>query len=105
VQRNGLSATLATVHTPRRETPRHVPDLLNIIDAAGLAPAIKEQATSVVQRLAAVEAEIHGETIEQVHLHELGGDDTLADIVGALAGAADLGLEAVYVCRRLLARG
>lgn len=105
VTRNGLAATLATVQAPEQPAHRHVPDLLELIGAADLPEALKTRAAQIVQRVAVVEAAIHNEPVEQVHLHELGGDDTLADIVGALAGVADLGLEAVYVSALLLARG
>ena len=105
VTRNGLAATLATVQAPEQPAHRHVPDLLELIGAADLPEALKTRAAQIVQRVAVVEAAIHNEPVEQVHLHELGGDDTLADIVGALAGVADLGLEAVYVSALPLARG
>ncbi len=105
VTRNALSATLATVRVPKQEAHRHVPDLLEIITRADLPETIKAQAVKIVGRVAEVEAGIHNEPLEQVHLHELGGDDTLADIVGALAGVADLGLEAIYVSPLPMARG
>jgi uncharacterized protein (TIGR00299 family) protein len=55
--------------------------------------------------LAAAEARIHHSPIESVHLHEVGGDDALIDIVGVLAALENLQIERVYVSPVPLARG
>jgi hypothetical protein len=60
---------------------------------------------SIFRRLGEVEASIHGTTPDQVHLHELGGVDTIVDVVGALAGLDALGVEAVYASPLPLGRG
>lgn len=42
------------------------------------------------------EAAIHGTTLERVHLHEVGSVDAILDIVGAIWGLEQLGVERVY---------
>ena len=54
----------------------------------------------MIQRLAEVEARIHHGPIESVHLHEVGGDDALIDIVGVLAALENLQIDRVYVSPR-----
>ena len=105
VMRGALSALQADVITPRQEEHRHVPDLLAIIDRAAITDRVKQQARSAIERLAEVEARIHHSSIESVHLHEVGGDDALIDIVGVLAALDDLQIERVYVSPVPLARG
>ncbi len=105
VMRGALSAVQAAVITPRHEDHRHVPDLLAIIDRAALSDRVKQQARSVIQCLAEVEARLHHSPIESVHLHEVGGDDALIDIAGVLAALEDLQVEQVYVSPVPLARG
>jgi len=105
VTRGGLAAMQATVRAPRRETPRHLNDLLAILAEGGLPATLKDQAGRILRRLAEVEADIHHAPLESVHLHELGGDDTLVDIVGVLAGIEALGVAAVIVSPLPLARG
>ena len=105
VMRGALSALQATVITPRREIERHVTDLISIVMAANLSDRMKEQTRSILLRLAEVEAKIHHASIESVHLHELGGDDTLIDIVGVLTALDDLQIEHVHVSPLPLARG
>jgi pyridinium-3,5-bisthiocarboxylic acid mononucleotide nickel chelatase len=105
VLRGALSALQANVITPQREDHRHVPDLLAIIDRAAISDQVKQQARSVIGRLAEVEARIHHSPIESVHLHEVGGDDALIDIVGVLAALESLQIERVVVSPVPLARG
>ena len=105
VMKGALSAVQAAVATPRREAHRHASDLVAILSAADLPPALKTRAEAVLWRLAQVEAGIHAQPVEAVHLHELGGDDTLIDVVGVLAGLDSLSIEEVVVSPLPLARG
>jgi uncharacterized protein (TIGR00299 family) protein len=105
VMRGALSALQADVITPRHEAHRHVPDLLVIIDQAAISDRVKQQARSVIACLAEAEARVHHSPIESVHLHEVGGDDALIDIVGVLAALENLKIERVYVSPVPLARG
>jgi uncharacterized protein (TIGR00299 family) protein len=73
--------------------------------ASGLTPAIKEHAVAIFSLLAQVEAEVHGVTTDEVRFHELGGWDSIADIVGAAACIAEVG-DATWTCSGLpLGRG
>jgi pyridinium-3,5-bisthiocarboxylic acid mononucleotide nickel chelatase len=105
VMKGALSALQATVTTPRQEAHRHVAELLAILSAAHLPESLKAQAEAILWKLAHVEAGIHRQPVDSVHLHELGGDDTLIDIVGTLAGLADLKVESTVVSPLPLARG
>lgn len=49
-------------------------------------------AANTLETLIKAEAKIHGENWKDVHLHEAGSVDTLADIVGTTAALEDLGL-------------
>lgn len=105
VMKGALSALHVTVKTPRKEMHRHYTDLVAIIASADLPDAIKAKALAILQRVGEVEAGIHGEPIESIHLHELGGDDTLIDLVGTLLALADLKIDRVCVSTLPLARG
>lgn len=100
-----LSAKQVTVITPREETERHATELIAIVDRADLSASVKNHAIAIIQRLAQVEAHIHNATVDTIHLHEIGGDDTLIDIVGVLSALEELNIEQVYVSPLPLARG
>ena len=57
---------------------------------------MKEKAGRAFEAVASCEAEIHGITIEKVHLHEVGAVDAILDIVGSIWGFDLIGVSAVY---------
>jgi uncharacterized protein (TIGR00299 family) protein len=78
------SETHAHAHA---HAPHHsLKDIERAIERSSLSDAGKARAISMFYRLAEVEASIHGMTIEQVHLHEVGALDSIIDIVSAVFG-------------------
>lgn len=74
----------------------HLGDILGRIRNSRLDAVVKERACRIFERLAEAEAQVHGLPPDQVHLHEVGAMDAVADIVGAVAGLHLLGVEKVY---------
>ena len=118
VVKNGFSATKVEVNIHASNLPseehglggrqhhgRHLSDIAAILRASELPTPIQEKAVGMFQRLAEVEAGIHGKPVEEVHLHELSGVDTIVDIVGALVGLEEMEIERVYVSPIPLGRG
>lgn len=58
--------------------------------------AAADTAVAALRAIAEVEARLHGEDPERVHLHELGGHDTLVDIVGVAAALHALDVRTVH---------
>lgn len=105
VNKNGLQATRVDFNITDTKSERHLADILGIIRQSELPESIQEQAASIFQRLGQVEAGIHGVPVEQVHLHELGGLDSILDICGVLIGLEALKIEEVQCSPFPLGRG
>jgi uncharacterized protein (TIGR00299 family) protein len=75
---------------------RNLDDIQKIIGAADLPQVVKDRAVAVFTRLGSAEAKVHGTTIDKIHFHEVGALDAIVDIVGAVAGVHDLGIEKLY---------
>ncbi len=56
--------------------------ILEKIDTLPLADEVKEDIRAIYRLLGEAEAKVHGTTIEQIHFHEVGTLDALADITG-----------------------
>ena len=96
VQRGSLWGNHALVEVSDSTTPRGLRDVVSIISAANLQPEVKRHAIEVFSRLGAAEAAVHGVPVNDVHFHEVGALDAIADIVGVCAGFVDLGLAEIY---------
>ncbi len=105
VLKNGFSATKVDVLVADDVPTRHLPEIEAIITKSSLSPGIKERATAIFRRLGEAEAGIHDTSLDQVHLHELGGVDTIVDVVGALVCLEALGIERVYASPLPMGRG
>jgi len=105
VFKGAISATKINVITPRIETHRHLSDLVEIVKNTSISNSVKIKAIEILNRIGKSEAQIHNLPLEHIHLHEVGGDDTLIDIVGTLVGLETLGIERVFSSPLPLTRG
>ena len=96
VTRSGLAATQAVVEVAGAPAPRTLGDVLGIIDQSSLPHEDREKAARIFQRLAQAEAKVHAETVEAVHLHDVGAVDAIVDVMGTLAGLRLLDVHEVF---------
>lgn len=86
VVRAGQRAVKFDVDAAPGTEHRHLSDIRGLLDAADIDPALRASVTEVFLRLAEAEASAHGVDIEDVHFHEVGAVDSIADIVAVCAG-------------------
>lgn len=56
--------------------------VLDRIHSLALAEEVKSDAAAIYQLIGEAEAKVHGTTLDQIHFHEVGSLDALADVVG-----------------------
>lgn len=102
VTRAGLRATRVQVTLLAADQPhrtwRTIRGLLeqSAVAAPDALPGpVRAQALAVFARLAGAEARVHGIVPEDVHFHEVGAWDAIADVVGVCAALHDLGVERI----------
>jgi hypothetical protein len=92
VTRHGLGATRVHVHAPPSTTSRTWADVRELLARADLPDPVRERVLAVFGRLAVAEGRVHRVDPDDVHFHEVGALDALADVVGVVAGFAHLAL-------------
>jgi pyridinium-3,5-bisthiocarboxylic acid mononucleotide nickel chelatase len=93
--RGHVGGTRVLVETIGR-VERTVPALRARVEDADAPEQVKGPVLDAINRLARAEARLHGLPEERVHLHELGGADTLVDLMGAFWLLNGLGVRQVY---------
>ncbi len=86
-------------HQARTGTPhahhRYLPDIRRLIESTALPAITQQRAVAVFTRLAEAEARVHRIPPDQVHFHEVGALDAIADITGACHALDLLHIDAV----------
>ena len=84
-------------HTPAEGhgPSRSLSEVQDIVGEMAIPAAVRDDALSIFQLLAEAEAAVHGTAIDEMHFHEVGADDAIADIVGVCLLLHDLGVERV----------
>ncbi len=82
-----------------KKSHRNLMEVLRIVRRSRVEREVKEKSEEIFKRIASAEAKIHGIPTEEVHFHELGGLDSIVDIVGSVWGIRELGIEKIYVSK------
>ena len=100
VLKRGISSTQVIVEgRSEKRTHRNLKEILRIIERSGVEAEVKEKSKEIFRRIASVEGKIHRTPMEEIHFHELGGLDSIVDIVGAVWGIRQFGIEKIHVSK------
>lgn len=86
VSRSGIACTKVDAEFDDGHHHRGLRDITEILYAGSLEDPVRDKALAVFTRLAEAEAGVHGVDVNEVHFHEVGAMDAIADIVGVVAG-------------------
>jgi uncharacterized protein (TIGR00299 family) protein len=96
VEKNHLSALSLEISAPPSDKSLSYREMKEIIEKADLKQKIKEDSLAILHKLASAEAFVHDINIDDVHFHELGGIDTIVDIVGTATAIDFLSVDQIY---------
>nr|QNO49384.1 pyridinium-3,5-bisthiocarboxylic acid mononucleotide nickel insertion protein [Methanosarcinales archaeon ANME-2c ERB4] len=104
--KKGISATRVRVSeiADKSETSTY-PEIASDIRSSGLPDTIVRDALAIFSRIASAESRVHSVSEDELHLHELGQADAIADVVGASAAIHDLAPSKVFCARIVAGRG
>ncbi|MCS7252637.1 MAG: nickel pincer cofactor biosynthesis protein LarC [Armatimonadota bacterium] len=98
VNEHGIAATRVTVAVEEhREAHAKKPsEIIELISSSSLPDGVKDKAIAAFKKLAIAEAKVHGVSLDDVHLHEVGATDAIIDIVGTMLAMHQLCIERAY---------
>lgn len=97
VLRGPMRATALQVVLARPDQPHRAwREVRRLLEAAALPDRVRADAVRVFAALAEAEARVHGVDVDDVHFHEVGAWDSIADIVGVCSALADLHVDTVH---------
>jgi len=105
VLKKGISAIQFKVKINETGVERNLKDILNIIEKSDLSEEIKDLSKKVFLKLAQAESKIHQKEMEKIHFHEIGGLDSIIDIVSSVIGIKTLELKEIYSSALPLGKG
>jgi uncharacterized protein (TIGR00299 family) protein len=84
---------------------RNLADVRALLDRAGLPALARERADAVFCRLAEAEGKVHGLAPEAVTFHEVGAEDSIADVVGCALALEHLAPDRITASQPLIGTG
>lgn len=98
--RHGISGTDVEVVTDKINNDyehhgRRLKDIVGIIESSELSAFVKAFSIKVFNEIARAEAKVHGESIDDIHFHEVGAIDSIVDIAGVGICLDFLGIDKV----------
>jgi uncharacterized protein (TIGR00299 family) protein len=99
VLKKGIKALDVRIKVPKKEQPSKLtyPELVDLVKAAKLPPEVETSALDIFLKMAEAEASVHGcDNLADLHFHEIGQSDALADVIGSSAAISALGCDSVY---------
>lgn len=106
VHRGALRGVHLTVRLQEVDSPhRHWRDIRHLIENAKIPGRVRDRSLTVFAALAAAESHVHGVAAEDVHFHEVGALDSIADVVAVAAGLESLHIDTISVGTVTLGHG
>ncbi|GBE14225.1 MAG TPA: nickel pincer cofactor biosynthesis protein LarC [Proteobacteria bacterium] len=94
VLRGGLAGKRCEVIIESGPARRSLEEMITLVREAHLPDEVRSRSAGVLESLGKAEGSAHGSG-KAIHLHELGGQDTIADVVGVMAGVHHLGVKRI----------
>ena len=93
ISKHGIDSTFCRVEMLENKPPINYHEFIKRIKGLDLDEKVKKTSINVFERIAEAESKVHGKTLEDVHFHEVGASDAVADVIGAIYAYYSLHLD------------
>jgi hypothetical protein len=93
VNKNSIDAMYCHVEMLDENGCVYYNELVDKINGLDLDEDIKKTSLNIFKRIAIAEAKVHGQTLDELHFHEVGASDAVADVIGSVWAYYSLNLD------------
>jgi len=97
VSKHGIQSTFCHVEMLEHKHAVNFKEFISKIEELELDDNVKSTSVKIFKRIAKAEAKVHGKTLEDVHFHEVGASDAVADVIGSVYAYYNLGFDSQKV--------
>lgn len=97
INKKGIASTYCEVDMVEESKIFHFNEFITKIENLNLDKKIIEKSINVFKRIAIAESKVHGKTLEEVHFHEVGASDAIADVIGSIYAYFSLNLDEEHI--------
>lgn len=84
VLKHGINSTFCHVEMLEHKHSTSYSEFINKIEELNLDEKVKRTSIKVFERIAKAESKVHGKSLDEVHFHEVGASDAVADVIGSI---------------------
>ena len=93
INKSGIDSIYCHVEMLDKKTHVHFNEIVDGINDLDLDEVVKKTSINIFKRMAIAESKIHGKTLDEIHFHEVGASDAVADVVGSVWAFYSLGFD------------
>lgn len=93
VNKSGITSTFCHVEMLNPEKSANYKKFISKIEKLDLNDDVKKTSIKVFERIAEAEAKVHGKNLDEIHFHEVGASDAVADVIGSVYAYYSLGFD------------
>ncbi|WP_406661134.1 nickel pincer cofactor biosynthesis protein LarC [Methanolobus sp. ZRKC3] len=94
--KRGIESVDVHIDIPHESHSKYYLEVVDTVKDAGLPAAIEESVLDVFSIIAEAESKIHGKPLGELHFHEVGQKDALADVIGSCTAIHDIAADSIF---------
>ena len=93
INKNCIDAIYCHVEMLEKERHIHYNELVDKINGLDLDEDVKKTSLNIFKRIGIAESKVHGKKLDEIHFHEVGASDAVADVIGSVWAYYSLNLD------------
>ena len=93
INKKGINCIYCHVEMDEKKNHVNYNELADKINSLDLDENIKRTSLNIFKRIAVAEAKVHGKNLDEIHFHEVGASDAVADVIGSVWAYYSLNLD------------